>query len=393
MRSDSGMAFVLIQHLPPDRESLIAEILQRHTQMTVRQVHDGMPVEPNHVYVIRPGHTMTIRDGLLRLGDRLDKPRHSRPVDDFFKSLASEQRERAICVIMSGMGSNGAAGAQAIKAVGGLCIAQDPESAQFPSMPRHLVDAGYADYILRPQDVPDVLMSYAGHPYAAGAREAMEPAERDRQQLREILAVLRTRTQQDFSGYKKPTVYRRVQRRMGLNRVTSISEYAKILRQSPTEVSGLADDLLIHVTGFFRDAEAWEAVRTQVILPLVAAREAGGQVRSWVTACASGEEAYTLAMLLVEESERAGKHLDIKIFATDMAERTLQNARQGVYPGGIEAEISADRLERFFQREDAVYRVRQELRERVVFAPQNVLQDPAIQPAGHHLLPQPADLP
>jgi two-component system CheB/CheR fusion protein len=377
MPPDGGMAFVLVQHLPPDRESLIAEILQRHTAMPVAQVEDGMPVEPDHVYVIRPGHTMTIKDGHLHLGERLDKPRHSRPVDDFFKSLAEEQRERAIIVIMSGMGSNGSAGAQAVKAVGGLCIAQDPESALFPSMPRHLVDAGYADYILRPKDVPDVLLSYAGHPYARGARGmALLSASRDQQHLREIMAVLRTRTRQDFSGYKKPTVLRRVQRRMGLNRVTKIGDYAKILRQSPSEVTGLADDLLIHVTGFFRDPEAWEALRAQVILPLVASRESGSPVRAWVTACASGEEAYSLAMLLVEESERAGRHLDIKIFATDMAERTLQNARQGVYPGGIEAEIAPERLERFFQREDAVYRVRQELRERVVFAPQNVLQDP-----------------
>jgi len=373
---DGGMAYIVVQHLPPDRESMMVDILARRTGMPVMQVEEGMPVERDHVYVIRPGHTLTIGDGRFHLGARLAKPSNNRPIDDFFKSLASEQRERGIAIVMSGMGSNGAAGAQAIKAVGGLCIAQDPESAQFPSMPRHLIDAGYADYILRPQDMPGVMLAYAGHPYARGARERDVLAKREQQSMREILAILRSRTRQDFGGYKKPTVFRRVQRRMGLNRITNLGEYARHLRQSPSEVTALADDLLIHVTGFFRDPDAWEALRRQVIVPLIGAREPDASVRAWVTACSSGEEAYSLAMLLVEEAQRVGKPLDIKVFATDMADRTLANARHGTYPGGIESEITPERLERFFHREDAIYRVRQELRERVVFAPQNVLQDP-----------------
>ncbi len=374
MRPDCGMAFVLIQHLPPDHESMIAEILGRHTAMPVHQVKDGMQVVVNNVYVIRPGHTLVIRDGHLHLGERLEKPGNNRPVDDFFKSLAEEQRGRSICILMSGMGSNGTAGAQSVKAVGGLCIAQDPETAQYPSMPKHLVDAGYADYILRIAEMPDVLLQYIKQPYVAGEEDTS--LLKDQQHLREILAILRTRTRQDFSGYKKATVLRRIQRRMGLNHVSKLADYARVLRQSTTEVIALGDDLLIHVTGFFRDPSAWESLRTQVIVPLVASREPNAQIRCWVTACASGEEAYTLAMLLAEESERARKPLDIKVFATDTAERTLANARGGVYPGGIEAEISPQRLERFFQKEDAVYRVRQELRQSVIFAPQNILQDP-----------------
>ena len=377
MRAESGIAFVLVQHLPPDRESMMVEILSAKTAMAVLHVEEGMAVEPDHLYVIRPGRTLTLKDGRFRLGERLAKPMHNRPIDDFFKSLAEEQRERAIAVILSGMGSNGTAGAQAIKAVGGLCIAQDPESALFPSMPRHLIDAGYADYILRPRDMPEMLVAYARHPYASDETGSIETAlQREQEHIREILAVLRTRTRHDFSGYKKPTLLRRIQRRMGLARVTTLGDYARILRQTPTEVSNLADDLLIHVTGFFRDPDAWEILRQRVIVPLVASREPDGSIRAWVAACSSGEEAYTLAMLLAEEAERVGKALDIKVFATDAAERTLQNARHGVYPGGIEAEIVPERLERFFQKEDAVYRVRQELRERVVFAPQNVLQDP-----------------
>lgn len=379
MPPDAGMTFVLIQHLPPDRESHMAEVLSRRTAMPVLQVEDGMPVEPDRVYVIRPGHVLTIREGRLHLGPRLGSPRAAnRPIDDFFRSLAEEQRERAVCVVLSGMGSNGAAGAQAVKAVGGLCIAQDPESSQYPSMPRHLIDAGYADYIVRPAEMPGVLLAYAHHPYARGEREsdAESALRQEGHHLREILAILRTRTRQDFSGYKKPTLLRRIQRRMGVTRLVSMAEYARALRQSPAEVRALADDLLIHVTGFFRDPEAWESLRSQVVVPLVAAREPGASVRAWVTACSSGEEAYSLAMLLVEEAERASKSLDIKVFATDLADRALAHARAGVYPGGIESEIPPERLARFFTREDEVYHVRPELRERVVFAPQNILQDP-----------------
>ncbi|MBX9679548.1 MAG: PAS domain S-box protein [Gemmataceae bacterium] len=379
MRPDAGLAFVFVLHLPPDHSSMLAEVLSRRTSMPVQQAEDGMQVEPDHVYVLRPGHVLTIRDGRLHLGPELGGPRAAnRPVDDFFRSLAEEQRERAICVILSGMGSNGTAGAQAVKAVGGLCVAQDPESAAYPSMPRHLIDAGYADYIVRPNELPEVLLAYSGSPYATGGREADSAAilGREEQHVREILAVLRSRSKQDFNGYKKATVLRRVQRRMGLARAGTLAEYARLLRQSPAEVTALADDLLIHVTVFFRDPEAWEAFQQAVIEPLIATREAGGAVRAWVAACSSGEEAYTLAMLLTEEADRIGKRLDVKVFATDLADRALAHARAGVYAGGIESDVTPERLSRFFVKEDEVYRIRQELRDRVVFAPQNILRDP-----------------
>ncbi|CAN5778157.1 chemotaxis protein CheB [soil metagenome] len=374
--SVASMAFVIVQHLPPDRESLISEILQRHTRLRVVQVSDNQAIEPGTVYIIRPGNTLTMRDGRLHLTGLLTRPGHNRPVDDFFKTLAAEQQQRAVCIILSGMGSNGSQGAEEIKAVGGLCIAQDPDSALFPSMPRHLIQTSCADFILRPEDMPEVLCAYAAHDYAQGRPDTQTQQGRDRQWLNEILALLRTRTKREFSGYKRPTILRRVQRRMSLMSVSGLDEYAKRLRQSPTEVTALADDLLIHVTGFFRDAHAWEVLRERVIIPLVAAREQSSEVRCWVTACSSGEEAYSLAMLLVEESLRIGKSLNIKVFATDMSSGMLANARLGIFPGGIESEISPERLERFFLRDDGVYRVRQELRERVIFAPQDLLQDP-----------------
>ena len=376
MRPDSGMAFVFIQHLPPERESIVAEILARHTKMSVQQVVDGMRVEPNHVYVIRPGFTLTLKEGVLHLGEPVEKRSHQRPVDDFFRSLAEEQRERAIAIIMSGMGSNGTAGAQVVKTVGGVCIAQDPESAKFPSMPRNLLQAGHADFVLRPEEMPDLLIRYSAHPYARGTQPVDELVAREQSTLNEIITLIRNRVHRDFTGYKKPTLARRVERRMGLNQITTMSEYARVLRQNPTEMSALSDDLMIHVTGFFRDAPVWEALYETSIVPLVEHREDDGQLRAWVSACSSGEEAYTLAMLLLEATEAAGKNFDIKVFATDTAERSLAQARAGVYPGGIESEITPARLSRFFYKDDACYRVKKELRELVVFAPQNILQDP-----------------
>ncbi len=332
MPSDSGMAFVLVQHLPPDRESLLPEILGRHTKMPCVEVEDGMVVEGNKLYVIRPGRTLTLESGVFRLGEPVEKRGHRKPVDDFFKSLAAEQRERAICVVMSGMGTNGTMGAEEVKAVGGLCIAQDPESAKFVGMPRSLIEAGLADLVLRPGEIPEALMKYASHPYVNG-RE-LPGGHGERQVFKEILSYLRMRTRHDFAGYKKPTVERRIQRRMGLHQLTTLGEYAKLLRQNPTEAIELTDDLQIHVTGFFRDASAWESLRERVIVPLVAGQETGGSVRAWVTACSSGEEAYTLAMLLCEEAEAAKKRLDIKVFATDTAARSLAQRADRFISGG-----------------------------------------------------------
>ncbi|HEX2477266.1 MAG TPA: chemotaxis protein CheB, partial [Lacipirellulaceae bacterium] len=376
MPASPGMSFVLIQHLPPDRESMIAEILAKHSRVPVSQIDDGMAVEVNHVYVIRPGHTVTIKHGRLHLGERLEKPQHNRPVDDFFRSLAEEQRERAICIIMSGMGSNGSAGAESIQSVGGMIIAQDPESAKFPSMPRHLIDSGNADFILLPREMPERLAAYVAHPYVKEEAAAQAALELELRRVQEILNVLRVRTRRDFRGYKQSTVLRRIYRRMGLSQIENMGEYVRALRQSPSEANALADDLMINVTGFFRDADAWEELRQQVIAPLVEGQTGDSPIRCWVTACASGEEAYTLGMLLLEAADAADKPLDIKVFATDTATRALAKARLGIYPMGIESEIEPARLERFFDKNDSVYRVKKELRETVIFAPQNVIQDP-----------------
>jgi two-component system CheB/CheR fusion protein len=375
--ADTGMAYVVIQHLAPDRESMMPQIIARHTKMPVRQIEDGMQVEPDHVYVIRPGHTVTLERGRLRTGADVRARGHRRPVDDFFRSLAEQQRERAVAVVLSGMGSNCTAGAQAIKAGGGICIAQDPDSAGHAGMPSSLIGAGYADLVQEVADIALTLAKYAKAPYleAAAHPREWEDLLGDDRHLNETRAILRVRTSHDFSGYKRATVLRRVLRRMSLRQVPTLERYCSLLRSDPEEAPALTNDLLISVTGFFRDPEAWEALRELVIVPLVASRQSGQSIRAWSAACASGEEPYSLAMLLLEEAERAGKHFEIKIFATDAAPRSLDLARAGHYPGGIEGDVPFERLERFFDATESGYRVKGELREAVVFAPHNVLRD------------------
>jgi two-component system CheB/CheR fusion protein len=376
--ADSGMAYVVVQHLSPDHTSLLGEIIGRRARIPVSEITDGMVIEANHIYVIAPGYTLTVQDGKLKLGDPVEKRGHRRPVDDFFRSLADEQAEKAFAVILSGTGTNGSAGCQAIKAAGGICIAQDPETAAFPGMPQSLIYTGYADQVLEIRQIPGVLQRYAAHVSGDGQdpEEGEGPAlQRDSAHLREILAILRTRTRHDFSGYRKPTILRRIQRRMNLADCDGLGPYAVFLRENAPEVTALANDLMINVTGFFRDAEAWEALRTAVIAPLLAARTDGQPIRAWVSACASGEEPYTLAMILAEEM-RKHERVDVKIFATDTAERSLALARAGIYPGGIEADMSPARLERFFDRDEHTFRIKKEIRDMVVFAPQDILRDP-----------------
>jgi two-component system CheB/CheR fusion protein len=377
----SGMAFIVIQHLPPDAQSLMSEILGRCTQMPVVQIEDRMRIAPDSVYVIRPGYTVTLSGGELRLGEPIEKRGHRRPVDDFFRSLALEQKEKAIIVILSGTGTNGTAGAQAVKAAGGLCVAQDPETAEFPGMPRSLVLSGYADQVLQAESIPGFLVNYVSHPFIEspqieGEAGAAQDEQRERQSLSEIHALLRTRTGHDFRGYRKPTLLRRIQRRMGVAGATQLSEYARLLREGADEASSLANDLMINVTGFFRDPEAWEALRDGALAPLIDSSSVGEQLRVWVAACSSGEEAYSLAMLIAEECDRLRRSPNVKIFATDTADKSLARARAGIYPAGIEGDLAQARLERFFDKDDHTYRIKKEIRDLVVFAPQNLLRDP-----------------
>ena len=376
MPSDSGLTFVIVLHLDPTKESHAPQVLAPHTRMPVAQVVDGALVQPNHVYVIVPDRSLVILQGRLHLSD-LPGPRgNRRPVDAFFESLAEDQKERAIGIVFSGTGSNGTAGMRMLKAQGGMTMVQDPESAEFTGMPRSVIDVGAADYVLRPEAMPDVLLRYARHPYLTIGDRVATLESRERDELTQVLSIVHARTGYDFRSYRRPTLVRRIHRRMGLAHAFVVRDYLKLLRDDPAECEALVRDLLITVTGFFRDPEAWETLRTEVIVPLIRHRQNGESIRAWVPGCATGEEAYSLAMLLLEAVEKAEKRLDIKVFATDAVPQSLSVARVGLYPSSVLADIPADRLRRYFEPGDEVRQVKEDVRKLLVFAPQNLLQDP-----------------
>jgi two-component system, chemotaxis family, CheB/CheR fusion protein len=373
MPADSGAAFVLIQHLDPTRESLTAELVGTYTPMRVTQAKDGARIEANRIYVIPPNKYLSIRERTLQLSAPAE-PRSLRMAIDFFlRSLAEDQRERAIGIILSGTGTDGTLGLKDIKAAGGMTMVQDPRTAQHDRMPRSA--SGSADHVLPTEQMAGVLLAYVRH--AWDTARSVEPApEKESDALTSAVALLRDRTQFDFSAYKKGTLRRRVQRRMSLKRLDRMPEYVELLRGDPAEVTALFRDLLISVTSFFREPAGWQALQELAIRRLVAEKEAGMPLRFWVPACATGEEAYSVAIALIEEIESSGNGLRPQVFASDVDAEALEAARAGIYPEGIAADVRPDRLSRFFVKKEHSYRVSKELRETVVFAQQNLTVDP-----------------
>lgn len=380
MPADSGMGFVIVQHLDPTRESMLVELLSRETAMPVVAIEDGMRVEPNRVHVIVPAKTLLISDGILRLVEP-DAPRgHRHPIDKFFSALAEDQKAKAIAIVLSGAGSNGTAGLADIKQAGGMCIAQDPETAKFDSMPRHAIASNLVDLVLAPEAMPEALLRYARHSYVLAQRPEIDAEDEPGQSatgLDDVLALLHARAGHDFSQYKLNTLSRRVHRRMGLAQLEDLGQYLDLLAREPEEAAALVQDLLIHVTAFFRDAEAWEALDEKVITPIVESAQPGQSIRVWVPACSTGEEVYTIAMILIERCEAANKDIAIKVFGTDTAEHHLSEARKATFAGSMVESLPAERIERFFDKlDDNYYRIKPAVRDRVIFAPQNVLKDP-----------------
>jgi two-component system CheB/CheR fusion protein len=371
----SGIALVLVPHLDPAHESLMVELLARHTAMPVIEVMDDMPVEANRVYIIPPNKYMTIHGGVLRLTGPVERRAAQTSIDLFLRSLADDQRERSICIILSGTGSHGTLGLKAIKAAGGMAMVQDPATAEFPLMPQSAIATGLADYILPVEQMPEALIKYIQHGYVNGGKPGAAAAEAP-DQLDQVLALVRARTRLDFRSYRKKMLARRIERRMSLSHFDQSADYQAFLREHPDEVQHLAKDLLISVTSFFRDPEGWRALETQVIAPLVRAKEPDAPLRLWSVGCATGEEPYSLGMLLLEQLAVAQKHCPVQIFATDVDEDALEVARQAVYPESIAADVSPARLSRFFTRvSDSSYQVSKQLRETVTFARQNLLTD------------------
>ena len=373
---DTDMAFVLVQHLAPHHRSLLTELAQRFTRMTVTEITDGLPVEPNHVYVIPPNCDLELFHGALHLKNPATAHGLHLPIDAFFRSLAQDQRERAIGIVLSGAGSDGVLGVRAIKENDGMVMTQAPESAEYASMPQSAIATGLVDYVLPPEEMPAALISYVQHAFARKKHPEEEPAAHSGDLLQKIFLLLRTQTRHDFSGYKPNTLRRRIERRMAIHRIETLADYVRYLQQTPPEVQILFRELLIGVTRFFRDPEAFEALAREVIPPLFESRQSGEAVRVWVPGCSTGEEAYTLAMLMSEYAQERHAGVKVSIFATDIDVVAIESARIGIYPANIAVDVTPERLARFFSQDGNNYTVKKALRDMVVFAEQDVLLDP-----------------
>ncbi|MES2530791.1 MAG: chemotaxis protein CheB, partial [Pseudomonadota bacterium] len=390
----SDMAFVAILHLSHSHESNAAAILQRATAMPVMEVTQPTPIEAGHVYVISPLLDLTMNDGYLRTTPRdLGKWRHV-AIDVFFRTLAQVHRERAICVVLSGTGSDGAVGLTRVKEEGGITLAQLPEDAGHDGMPRAAIATGMVDIVLPVADMgqrlvdlwrnaqqirlPDASALTPGNGVGGGDAEGADgtASARSEQALQDVMVLLRNYTRHDFRHYKRATMLRRIERRLQVNRLADLPAYRDFLEQHPEEAAPLLQDMLISVTNFFRDRDAFDALEREVVPQLLKNKGYPEQIRAWVAGCATGEEAYSLSMLLREEADGQGRMIDLQLFATDIDERAIGTARRGVYPEGIVEDISPSRMRQFFVKEQDQYRINSAVREPVLFAVHNLLRDP-----------------
>jgi len=377
MVPDSGLAFVLVQHLDPSHASMLTEILQRCTTMPVVEAADQLAVRPNTVYVIPPNRDMAIFQGTLQLSEP-DAPRGQRmPVDSFLRSLAEEQGDRAIAVILSGTGTDGTLGLRAIVGAGGITLVQEPTTAKYDGMPSSAIKAGVATHVLPVEKIPNALLASVrtrveGYALQGTTTQTSIPPDG----MKRLLMLLRSATGHDFSLYKKSTISRRIERRMSSHDLIDISVYASYLKTNPAEVQALFKELLINVTSFFRDPEAFAILKQEILPKLCADTPEDYVFRAWVAGCATGEEAYSIAILLREFMAEANREFKVQIYSTDLDDDAIAVARAGFYPPNIAADVTPERLRRFFVKEDAGYRIKKEVREMVVFATQNVIKDP-----------------
>jgi two-component system CheB/CheR fusion protein len=376
--TDPGMAFVLVQHLAPDHKSILSELVKRYTRMEVFEVADGMAVRPNCAYIIPPNRDMAFLNGTLQLLEPSAPRGHRLPIDFFFRSLAQDQHERAICIVLSGTGSDGTQGVRAIKAEGGMAMAQNPKSTEYDGIPSSAIATGLVDYVLPAAEMPAQLIAYVAHAFGKTSLPASPPAPKAEDALKKIFLLLRAQTSHDFSQYKRSTIVRRVERRMAVHQIERLEDYVRYLQQTPADVEALFRDLLIGVTSFFRDPEAFSALQEQAIPRLFAGKPAGALIRVWVPGCSTGEEAYSLAILLQERLEEMKQSVKLQVFATDIDRRAIECARTGIYPAAIADDISPERLARFFSLEPdgSAYRILKGIRDKVIFSEQDVIKDP-----------------
>jgi len=376
---DTGFAFVLVQHLDPTHQSSLSEILSRATTMPVAEAQDGMKVEADHVYVIPPNASMTITNRVLQLSTRGVGRGPHMPIDHFFRSLAEDCRSMAVGVILSGAGSDGSLGLQSVKEAGGITFAQEGASAEYASMPHMAELASRVDFVLPPEGIAAELARIARHPHFAVAQLSRPEvlAKDSAAGLSDVVALMHEATGIDFSLYRAKTVQRRISRRLALRNITIIGDYISVLKNDAQERSLLQRDLLISVTSFFRDPPSFEALAKHVFPVIVQNRKPGTDIRIWVPGCATGEEAYSIAIALQEYLKETNQTFPVQIFASDISEAVIEKARSGKYPENISADVGPERLERFFRKIDGGYQVSKSLRELCVFSRHNLIDDPA----------------
>lgn len=375
MPGNSGLAFVLIAHLDPDHASILPELVQKKTGMKVSQVADNMEISPNEVYIIPPNRSLEIFNGTLQLFE-ITKPRGvNMPIDSFFRSLARDRGSEAIAIVLSGTGTDGTLGLRAIKGEAGVAMVQDPQTAKYDGMPRNAIASGMADFVLSPEKMAAKLFELARIHKPLEIRRLVDD-DKMTAALQKIYALLRAATDHDFSLYKKNTLFRRIERRMKMQQIETIDDYVRYLQESDTELNILFKELLIGVTGFFRDPLAFDALKEHYLPELLKEKRGGSQLRVWVPGCSTGEEAYSIAILLHECMQELEHRFAVQIFATDLDDEAIEFARAGRYPESIAADITPDRLKRHFVRDDNKYAISKPIREMVIFATQNIIKDP-----------------
>ena len=376
--SGSGIAFIIVQHLAPDHKSMLTELIARYTRMQVLEVEHGMVVQPDCTYIIPPNYDMAFLNGALQLLEPA-APRGQRlPIDFFFRSLAQDQHARAIGIVLSGTGGDGSQGVRAIKGEGGMVMAQSFDSTQYDGMPRSAVATGMVDFVLPPEEMPGQLLAYVRHAFGKIKGEAHSTDLKVDEGLKKIFVLLRAQTGHDFSHYKLNTINRRVERRMAVQQLEHVNDYVLYLRKNPAEVEALFRDLLIGVTNFFRDPEAFKALEEEAIVRLLSNKPVGAAIRVWVPGCSTGEEAYSIAILLQERMDALKANFKLLVFATDIDNRAIEHARTGIYTGNIAADISSERLKRYFTEEPGggFYRINKFIRDMLVFSEQDMIKDP-----------------
>jgi two-component system CheB/CheR fusion protein len=373
----SGIAFVLVVHLDPKHVSIMPELLQKVTAMPVCQAENGMPVQRDRIYVIPPNKDLSILRGILYLMDQVQPRGANLPIDTFLRSLAQDQGRNAVCIILSGTGTDGTLGMKAVKGGEGLVMVQDERSAKYDGMPRSAIATGLVDYVLAPEEMPEQLVKYIRHTNG-GVVPSIVPDEGPIPDvLQKIFIILRSRTNHDFSQYKKNTICRRIERRMSVHQIENITDYVSFAQKSEREADILFKELLIGVTNCFRDSEAFKVLQTTIMTKVFLDKPDGYAIRVWIPGCSTGEEAYSIAIVLHECMEQAGRHFQVNIFGTDLDEDAINLARTGLYPESVRADVGPERLKRYFSKEEGgQYRVKKSIREMLVFAPQNVIKDP-----------------